>query len=171
MFNATGVTLTALVSTAVCGALLAGPSAAFAGTDPAQTESAAVVDSTRAGIETVACIDGPVYVTEDNHEVMRWAPDTTGALHVTDDVTQWFTLTRVDAAGTAYGQMYAGKATIHIAGVIPPGTDPQDATPNSYVFYVRGVDPSGDVLTIRQVAHIALDSAGVPTVLFDRITC
>jgi hypothetical protein len=171
MFTTTRTVLTAVVSAGVCGVVIAAPSSAYAGTDSPSADNATVVDGSRAGIETVPCIDGPVYVTEDNHEVMRWAPDATGALHLTDDVTQSFTLTRVDAAGTAYGQTYTGRATIHISGLIPPGTDPQNATPNSYVFSVRGVDPAGDVLTIRQVAHIALDAAGAPTVLFDRVTC
>ncbi len=154
------------LAVAASGALLAAPTAALASTGTAAT----VLDYTRAGVEDAPCI-GPVYVTEDNHEVMRWAADATGALHVSDDVNQWFTVTRVDTDGTPYGETYAGKATIHLAGVIPPGTPPQDATPNSYVFHARGVAPSGDVVTIRQVAHISFGADGVPTVLFDRITC
>lgn len=156
--------LAGLVPAAACAAALAVPATATAGT------AATVVDDTRSEIEAPPCL-GPAYVTEDNHEVMRWATDASGALHVTDDVNQWFTVTRVDGDGAPYGETYSGKATLHIEGVIPVGTPPEDATPNAYVFISRGVAPSGDVITMRQVAHIRIGADGVPTVLFDRITC
>lgn len=158
--------LTGLVPAAACAAAFAVPATATAGTGSAAT----VVDDTRSGIEDPPCL-GPAYVTEDNHEVMRWATDASGAQHLTDDVNQWFTVTRVDSHETPYGETYSGKATLHIEAVIPPGTPPQDATPNVYVFMARGVAPSGDVVTMRQVAHIRVGADGVPTVLFDRITC
>lgn len=158
--------LAGLIPAAACAAALAVPAAAMAGTG----SSATVVDDTRSGIEDPICL-GPAYVTEDNHEVMRWATDAAGALHVTDDVNQWFTVTRVGGDGTPYGETYSGKATLHIEGVIPPGTPPQDATPNAYVFIARGVAPSGDVITMRQVAHIQVGADGVPTMLFDHISC
>lgn len=167
MFRTTKIAASGLVSAAAVTALAAGTPAAFADTGTGAT----VIDYTRAGVEIAPCVGGPAYVTEDNHEVMRWAPDATGALHVTDDVTQWFTLVRVDSNGTPYGETYAGKAEIHMGAVLPPGTDPQDATPNSYMFSGRGVSPSGDVITIHQVAHIAVGPDGTPTVLFNRITC
>ena len=155
------------VTVAAAAGFAAVPVAAQADTGAGAT----VVDYTRAGVEMARCVGGPAYITEDNHEVMRWAPDATGALHITDDVTQWFTLVRVDANGAPYGETYAGKAEIHMGGVVPAGVDPQDATPNSYMFTARGVAPSGDVITIHEVAHIAVDADGTPTVLFDRVTC
>jgi hypothetical protein len=156
-----------LIAASALTAVIAAPSAALADSGTPAT----VIDATRSGIEPVPCLGGLAYVTEENHEVMRWAPDATGALHLTDDVNQWFTLTPVDAGGNPVGETYAGKATIHLAGVLPAGTDPQDATPNSYVFTVRGVAPSGAAITIRQVAHISFDADGTPTVLFDHSTC
>lgn len=156
-----------VTSVAAAVGFAAMPAAALADTGVGAT----VVDYTRTGIEVAPCVGGPAYVTEDNHEVMRWAPDPTGALHLTDDVTQWFTLVRVDANGFPYGETYAGKAQIHMGGVVPAGIDPQDATPNSYVFTAHGVTPSGDAITIHEVAHIAVAADGTPTVLFDRVTC
>lgn len=155
------------ITVAAAAGFATAPAVASAGTGTGAT----VVDYTRAGIELAPCVGGAAYITEDNHEVMRWAPDATGALHLTDNVTQWFTLVRVDGNGAPYGETYAGKAEIHMAGVVPAGVDPQDATPNSYVFTARGVAPSGDVITIHQVAHMAVDADGTPTVLFDRVTC
>lgn len=167
MSNIHRIAAAGLVSAAAVAGVAGVPSSAFADTGAGAT----VIDYTRAGVETAPCVGGPAYITENNHEVMRWAPDATGAVHMTDDVTQWFTLVRVDATGTRYGETYVGKAEIHMGGVVPAGVDPQDAPPNSYVFTGRGVDPSGDVITIHQVAHIVDSPDGTPNALFDRIAC